>query len=554
VAADSAARLAPPDKVVPVSRRCLVLLAAAIAVLALVPASAQAARGFKLGVSAADVRANSAILWAKSSRRGPVILEVRRRGPFGACGGRGSRRARATRSNDLTVQKKVGGLRPGKSYRYRWCRRGRRRAVSAVGRFKTAPLQNANRTIRFGWTGDMDAARAPGQNRPFWNNFEVLDQMRLARNDFNILLGDTIYSDSEVAGVATKAITVGAKWAKYRLNLGMRPLQRLRGSGGVYYHWDDHEFINDFSPNDTSADLGIPISPSTLYNRSVRAFMDYEPATFSRAQGIYRTVRWGRNLELFFLDERSFRSAKADTGSTCDNPPGGDDTPDIAPTVPQSNRDNFAPFFSQLGNPVPPSCLAEINDPNRSYLGAAQLARFKQAVNASTATWKVIVNELPIQQLYANPYDRWEGYEHERDEVLNYLKDNVENVVFLSTDIHGNLVNETTTSLLEPPGYVPTGIFDISTGPIATRSFEKQIDAIGGGAGFGETVRVGVLKPQPPDGIGADCAALNEFSYGQVTVSVTALTIDLLDQSGTPVREGTFGGAGPCARIVIPAT
>ena len=24
------------------------------------------------------------------------------------------------------------------------------------------------------------------------------------------------------------------------------------------------------------------------------------------------------------------------------------------------------------------------------------------------------MNELPIQQFYANPYDRWEGYEAER--------------------------------------------------------------------------------------------------------------------------------------------
>jgi phosphodiesterase/alkaline phosphatase D-like protein len=33
--------------------------------------------------------------------------------------------------------------------------------------------------------------------------------------------------------------------------------------------------------------------------------------TSSSATGLYRTFRWGRNLELFFLEERSFRSAKA---------------------------------------------------------------------------------------------------------------------------------------------------------------------------------------------------------------------------------------------------
>ena len=43
-------------------------------------------------------------------------------------------------------------------------------------------------------------------------------------------------------------------------------------------------------------------------------------------------------------------------------------------------------------------------------LGARQYAAFTKAIRASTATWKVVVNEVPIQQFYALPYDRWEGY------------------------------------------------------------------------------------------------------------------------------------------------
>ena len=526
------------------------MLAGAIAGAALAaPAAAPAAKGFKYGVSASEVGSTSAILWAKANRRGPVKLEVRRRGPFGGCGGRGALSLRATRANDFTVQRKVGGLKPGKRYRYRFCRAGGR---SSVGRFETSPPRNANQTIRFGLTGDMDAARAPGQRRPFWNNFEVLDQMRSEGNDFNILMGDTIYSDSEVAGIVTKALTVRQKWAKYKLNLGQRPLQRLRSATGTYYHWDDHEFINDFSPNDTAADLGIPFSPSTLYNRSVRAYLDYEPTTFSRSRGIYRTVRWGKNLELFFLDQRSFRSNKANTGSSCDNPDGSGEE-DIAPTAPQTNRTTFGPFIPQLFMTVPASCTAEINDPSRTYLGAAQLARFKAAIDASDATWKLIVNELPINQLYANPYDRWEGYEAERDNVINFLTANVQNAVFLSTDIHGNIVNDASTCLLECPGPIPAGILDVATGPIATKSFEKQIDDVGGGPGFGEAVRAAFLKPAPPDGLGAECAAINEFSYAQVTVTAAQLRIDLLDQAGTPVREGTSGGQGVCAAVVVPA-
>ena len=41
-------------------------------------------------------------------------------------------------------------------------------------------------------------------------------------NDFNINLGDTIYSDSELAGAAV-ARAVPEKWGKYKLGLALPP-------------------------------------------------------------------------------------------------------------------------------------------------------------------------------------------------------------------------------------------------------------------------------------------------------------------------------------------
>ena len=82
------------------------------------------------------------------------------------------------------------------------------------------------------------------------------------------------------------------------------------------------------------------VNGRTLYNRGAQAFRDYAPVTWSRRDGLYRTVRWGRNLELFFLDERSFRSANADANHVCDNPDTG--SPDLAPTAPQTTRNLFA--------------------------------------------------------------------------------------------------------------------------------------------------------------------------------------------------------------------
>ncbi len=142
---------------------------------------------------------------------------------------------------------------------------------------------------------------------------------------------------------------------KYKLGLALPALRTLRASAGLYSHWDDHEFVNDFS---------LPEHGEAIYAAGVRAFRDYSPATYSRDLGLYRSVRWGRHLELFFLDERSFRSGKAT--AACGN--------DLAPTAPQPVRDAFAALAPGLRNPVPPACLAAINDPTRTMLGARQYA------------------------------------------------------------------------------------------------------------------------------------------------------------------------------------
>jgi hypothetical protein len=171
-----------------------------------------------------------------------------------------------------------------------------------------------------------------------------------------------MYSDSEIPGrLRPIAVTVPAKWVKYKTNLDNSPLRRLRGSAGFYSHWDDHEFVNGFSPAESrfsSFGVETSINGRALYRRGVRAFRDYAPVAYSQRNGLYRTRRWGRNLELFFLDERSFRSAKADEGGVCNNPETGE--PDVAPTLPQATRDVFALLVPALAQPVSQACLEAI--------------------------------------------------------------------------------------------------------------------------------------------------------------------------------------------------
>jgi len=540
---------------------CVASALAGIAAALFAPAVGAAPKGFKFGVSSGDVSSHSAILWARANKPGEALVQVTAHGSFGGCDIGGAKKnfvAKASKSNDLTVQKKVSGLKPNRRYKYRWCMSGGRR--SAVGHFDTAPAQGQAKTIRFSITGDQDASTLPGGTTPYWNDFGVWRKIKAEGNNFNVLMGDTIYSDSEVpgvGGVAGTAVTVPQKWAKYRLNLAMKPWANVRGATSYYAHWDDHEFINDFARSQNAfPEVGgnVEASGEQVYKNGVKAFRNYNPITYSKQNGIYRTFRWGRNLQVFFLDERSFRSAKADYGGQCDNPPGSG-KPDLAPTAPESSRLLFSTIAPQLKTPPPPACVAAINDPNRTMLGQRQREVFEKAIEKSTATFKVIMNEVPIQQFYALPYDRWEGYAAERIQLLSFLRDHVRNAVFLTTDVHANMVNDARLQTLEAGGPVNSGVTEVTTGPVATKTYAGEInDAIGSPSGA-TAIRAFFFNAPPPTGVGMQCSGLDEFSYAQVTVGKTQLRIDLKNIEGKPVlntADRTKPGE-PCAPIIIPA-
>jgi len=368
-------------------RRLAVFVAAAKLALAALSAEA-AATGSRYGVAAGDVTATSAVLWTRAPSSGLLEWEFPEVGGLPVRG-----QLQALPRKDLTAQLSLRGLRPGARYVFRF-RQGR--DVSELGRFTTAPPASLNVPIRFAISGDADATRATN-GKPAFNTFGVYARMAAERNDFNINLGDTIYADSEVAN-APVARTRVQKGAKYKLGLALPALRKLRASAALYSHWDDHEFVNDFSR---------PEHGDAIYRAGVHAFRDYSPVTYFPATGLYRTFRWGKHLELFFLDERSFRSAKVTQACGAD----------LAPTAPQAARNAFATLAPALRNPVPPACIAAIEDPARTMLGVSQRVELRRAIRSSTATWKVIVNEVPIQQYYALPYDRWEGYAAEREQL-----------------------------------------------------------------------------------------------------------------------------------------
>ncbi len=516
------------------------VLLALLVVLAAMPTSAANAKGFGLGVTAAEVTQSSAVLWTRADAAGKITAQISRTKTFKKPILRPDLIARA--AHDNVVQVRVGKLAHDTRYYFRFFRKG---AKSDIGSFRTAPAPGQDKAIRFAFSGDADAT--PGTDgKPFYNNFQAYGRMAREGNAFNINLGDTIYSDSEVGATIengvfkppTIALTVAQKWAKYKANLGMKPLRDVRAAASMYNVWDDHEFINDFS----KAEAG-----QTLYSAGATAFRDYMPVTYTPTSGIYRTFRWGKNLELFFLDDRSFRSAKASANGVCDNPE--TKAPDLAPTLPPDKRAFFGLVVSSLNQPVSQQCLDTINSPARTMLGSRQKAAFIGAVKASKAKFKAIVTSSPIQQDYALPYDFWEGYAAERKQVLDALK-GVKNIVWLSTDHHAVMVHDVRYSTFPSEGgLVSTGQMEFLTGPVATQTYAKEFDSATGKPGTGQLAHDLFYKPKPPDGLGMLCANFDVYSYAQVTVTSKSFKVANKDQNGQPVTDGN----APCPTFSVAA-
>jgi phosphodiesterase/alkaline phosphatase D-like protein len=523
--------------------RRVLLAAALVSVLATVPTTA-AATGFSYGVASAEVTSKSALLWAHAGKAGTVKLIVALDRKFTK--GRVTKSVSAKKSNDLTVQSRVAKLAAGKRYYYFFVQ-GKQR--SAIGTFKTAPKSTAGKTIRFAVTGDADVTRTNGHN--YWNKDGAADwatykAMTREKNDFNVNLGDTIYSDPSAG---TRALTLAQKRAVYRQGLTYRHFLSMRAAGPVYNQWDDHEFIDDFTPKSEGCDVGSVFTPQyacntkAIWKAGIKAFREYMPVTYSAKNGTYRTFRWGKNLEVFVLDERTFRSLRASeikqdpsapepTAHVCDN--AGND--DLAPRVPQRIRNLFGLVYPALSNPAPPACLAALNDPSRTMLGQRQYSAFTTAIKKSTARWKVIVNEVPMMEFGINPYDDWEGYESEREKLLTFLRDNVKNVAVVTTDFHTNWVNDARIKTWpEDGGPVPSGIKEFIAGGVADHLFGREIDDVAGKPDTWKLVDAAYLLRQPPDGPGMECSNMVTYGYAQLEASATKLKVVLKDNKGRQV-------------------
>lgn len=394
---------------------------------------------FPSGLAAGDVTHRSAILWTRTDRVAPVRAELALDPEFEQVVFRTDVQSAA--DEDFTILIDVSDLAPWTRHYYRFSDLDHPAQITPTGTFFTAPAPETPADFRLAISGDSNFARAP---------FHVLNDAADMRPDLFLWFGDTAYADvpADGQGPARTLDEYRDRHEQVRTDPNIR---RLLRETAIWVGWDDHEVADDYAGGDPQPGLD-----RTQIQDAYRAFFEYMPI---RAAGqpldpfrTYRSFRYGALAEVFLLDGRQYRYRSA--RSAC--------------------RDDLDPFDFLGGGQNPnQECLASMSEP-RAYLGAQQLTWLKNALRSSTADHKLVVTNQPMSFLGLLPYDRWDGYDAERRDILEFIDDNrIQNVWMLSTDVHANAFNPDLTSYfrLHRPDYRLDNdviVREVIVGPIAT--------------------------------------------------------------------------------------
>jgi alkaline phosphatase D len=470
------------------------------------PIAARGAPTITHGVIVGDVTASSALLWARADREATlnVVLSGGRHG--------GIATARALPATDFTVRVPLEGLAPGTAYDYRaWFSLGSpgsSHGPAVEGSFRTAPTHETLAPLRLVFGGDVS-----GQNvcRDASEGLPIMDTVRARHPDVFVGLGDMIYADNtcaavglygntQIAGGFGPAADLPTYWAHWRYTRGDAKLQRLLEDTDYVGIWDDHEVVNDFGPlTDTRSTppytAGVHLMPMGL-----EAFIDYTPIAIeaNTPLRLYRSLRWGQNLELFVLDNRQYR-----------DPNFAEDT-DVHP---------------------------------KTMLGREQVTWLKQQLAASDATWKVIVSTVPMsiptgfpptngRDGWAN-FDQNTGYERELLDILRFMQaHSIRNNVWITTDVH----------FAESFRYVPFpddprfAVHELVTGPMNAGIFPTT--------DFDTTLnpeRLAFFGPPSAAAVTSWAQAKHWFNFGELQIAGNgSLTMRIVNTAGETEFERTL--------------
>ena len=230
--------------------------------------------------------------------------------------------------------------------------------VAYQGQFHTAPTEVDDADVNFTVVTCHDFIRRDDLE----NGHRIYPAMAKLKPQFMVHAGDVEYYDKPQPWAKS------AELARYKWNrIFAMPFQKdFYGSTAVYFQKDDHDILkNDASPGETYGDL--------TWDQGLAIFKEQTP-TGARP---YRTVRWGKHVQIWLMEGREYRSPN--------------DMPDSS---------------------------------DKSIWGADQKAWFFKIFAESDATFRIVLSPNPIlgpDRPKKNDNHANEGFQHESQEIRDFL-------------------------------------------------------------------------------------------------------------------------------------
>jgi hypothetical protein len=262
----------------------------------------------------------SAILWTRSFQAPRIRIR---------CAGREMPWTALDASRDYAHQFRIEGLQPGARYDYTVEPEGR---APVNGVFQTTPRANDPADVTFTVVTGM-----AHRDLDHPDGFHIFEAMRKLAPDFHVFTGDNVYYDNDPPLANTVDL---ARYHWHRMFNLPRHVAFLH-SVPAYWIKDDHDtLINDCWPG-----IDAPKMKPLTFERGRQLFLEQAPM----GERTWRTVRWGKRLQIWLPEGRDFRSPN--------NMPDG---------------------------------------PSKTIWGAGQKAWIKKSVQQSDARWRIIVSPTPL--------------------------------------------------------------------------------------------------------------------------------------------------------------
>jgi len=409
---------------------------------------------FAHGVASGDPDVDSVLLWTRvsaptASDAVELTVEVAEDQAFERV--IASAPTRALASADHTCRVLVGGLQPGRTYWYRFTTATGE--GSRIGRTRTAAAADDDQPVRFAFVSCQNVCEG-AQNAYRRMIFEDERAPAEEQLGFVLHLGDFVYEvveypedrpeghrydrrlrypihfpDGEKVLSFHVPVTVADYRALYRAYLLDPDLQDARARWPFVSIWDNHEFSwMGWQTVQVFRDLVRPAQTRKV--AANQAWFEYQPARVRKVGGTglerfdaplvrdvtidrfdesglgqepnnlaalgsltaYRTVRWGKHLELIVTDQHSYRSEEP-SGRAAAAAFTSEDYPELLPEEAMQALDagralaGGAPESIRFGDTSVPNFRR--SEPPQTVLGAEQKAWFLERLRGSRATWKV---------------------------------------------------------------------------------------------------------------------------------------------------------------------